>query len=125
MNTNHIFTFEKLRVWQDSRMWVKSIYKITKLFPSEEKFGLISQLQRASISVPTNLAEGSARMSTKDQARFTQMAYSSLLESLNLLILAFDQGYLTENDLSHQRTTIQLIAAQLNALYDAQFNRLK
>ncbi len=90
MENDRTFAFEKLRVWQDARSWVKSVYTITRLFPNAEKFGMTSQLNRAAFSVPTNIAEGSGQKSSKDQAHFTQLAYSSLLETLNLLILAFD-----------------------------------
>ena len=125
MNNNHLFTFEKLCVWQDARNWVKSIYQLTSLFPAAEKFGMQGQLKRAAVSVPTNLAEGSARTSKKDQAHFTQIAYSSLLESLNLLILSFDQGYITETDLLSQRHEIQMITVKLNALYRSQRRQSK
>ncbi|MFZ4115936.1 MAG: four helix bundle protein [Chthoniobacterales bacterium] len=90
MDQDSLFTFEKLRVWQDARSWVKSVYTITRLFLNAEKFGMTSQLNRAAISVPKNITEGSSRKSSKDQAHFTQLAYSSLLETLNLLILVFD-----------------------------------
>ncbi|MBX9742989.1 MAG: four helix bundle protein [Chthoniobacterales bacterium] len=120
MSNQRIFGFEKLNVWQEARKWVKSIYDITRLFPETEKFGLISQLRRASISVPTNIAEGSARKSSKDQAHFSQLAYSSLLESLNLLILSFDLEYLSESELISQRDIIQSLTAQLYDLYFAQ-----
>lgn len=67
----HTFSFEKLTVWVDSKELVKMIYSITKQFPDEEKFGLISQLRRASISIASNLAEGTSRMTNKDKAHFT------------------------------------------------------
>lgn len=120
-----LFTFEKLRVWQEARIWVKAIYNITSSFPNKESFGLIAQLNRAAVSVPTNIAEGSARKSHKDQAHFSNIAYSSLLESLNLLIIAFDQGYLSESELSFQRKTIKSIATQLSALHSSQEQRAK
>jgi len=119
------FGFEKLRVWQDARKWVKSIYDITKSFPVSEKFGLISQLNRAAVSVPTNIAEGSGRKSAKDQARFTHLAYSSLLESLNILILAYDQEYLSESDLHLQREQINSMSTQLKGLHFSQSVRSK
>ncbi len=68
------FPFEKLGVWQDARQLVKNVYGLTKSFPVDEKFGLISQVNRAAISVASNLAEGSGRTSFKDQAHFSQMA---------------------------------------------------
>ena len=56
---SHLFPFEKLRVWQEARGWVKGIYEMTRRFPDSERFGMVSQLNRAAVSVPTNLAEGS------------------------------------------------------------------
>jgi len=64
------FSFEKLEVWQDAKELTHQIYKVTKNYPDDEKFGLVSQLRRAMISVTSNIAEGSSRMSPKDQAHF-------------------------------------------------------
>ena len=75
----HTYSFEKLEVWKEARELVVWIYSITKEYPSEEKFGLVTQLRRAAVSVVSNLAEGSSRKSAKDQAHFSQIAYSSLL----------------------------------------------
>ena len=117
---SHLFPFEKLRVWQEARGWVKTIYTLTRHFRDSERFGLISQLNRAVVSVPTNLAEGSARISKKDQAHFTHLAYSSLMECMNLLMLANDLQFLAENELQAQRTAIASLSAQLNALHQSQ-----
>lgn len=126
MNTDsHLFPFEKLRVWQEARGWVKSIYAITKQFPADERFGMTSQLNRAAVSVPTNLAEGSARISKKDQAHFTHRAYSSLMECMNLFMLASDQQIFGESGLVAQRKAIASLSAQLNALYDSQIRQAK
>lgn len=75
------FPFEKLDVWQEASSFVKRVYMMTRAFPAEEKFGLASQLNRAAVSVASNLAEGSCRVSFKDQAHFSQLAYSSLMEA--------------------------------------------
>lgn len=125
MHENHIFPFEKLRVWQESRTWVKTIYEISRSFPEYERFGMISQLNRAAVSVPTNLAEGSARTSKKDQSHFTQLAYSSLMECMNLMILACDQGYISEFVLQFQRSSTAALSAQLNALHKSQLEQAK
>jgi len=77
------FSFEKLVVWQKSKDLSIHIYRITSSFPKEEKFGLISQLRRCAVSIASNLAEGSGRNSSKDKARFSEIAYGSLLELLN------------------------------------------
>jgi four helix bundle protein len=71
------FSFEKLNVFIDSKEAIKSIYNITKLFPDEEKFGLTNQLRRASISVASNLAEGTSGQTNKDKAHFSTLSFSS------------------------------------------------
>ena len=84
----HQFSFEKLTAWTDSKELVTCIYTITQQFPDEEKFGLTSQLRRASVSVASSIAEESLRNTHKDKAYFTSMSYSSLMEVLNQLIIA-------------------------------------
>jgi len=125
ISNNHTFPFEKLRVWQESRVWLKSIYELTSRFPGTEKFGLTSQLKRAAVSIPTNLAEGCERISKKDQTHFTHIAYSSLMECMNLLILAGDQRFLEEDGLKSQRSAILGLSVQLNALHQSQIERSK
>ncbi len=71
------FSFEKLNVWQKSRKLSLVIYEVTKSFPDDERFGLISQMRRCIISESSNIAEGSGRDSPKDSARFTEIAYGS------------------------------------------------
>jgi len=63
------FYFEKLDVWQNSREFVKQIYEVTKFFPEEEKYGLTSQIRRASLSISANISEGTSRNTEKDKAR--------------------------------------------------------
>ncbi len=112
----HVYAFEKLQVWQDARNFTVFIYKLTADFPSEEKFGLVSQVRRACISIASNIAEGSARKSAKDQANFYQMAYSSALEVLNQLIISSDLKFLSDDDLIVCREKIESISIKLNAL---------
>ena len=83
----YTYYFEKLEVWKLSKDLVKEVYLITNNFPNEEKFNIVSQIRRAVISIPTNLSEGSSRSTRKDQANFTTISFSSLMEVLNLLIL--------------------------------------
>jgi four helix bundle protein len=91
-----IFSYEKLNVWQKARELSVKIYKSTKDFSSEEKFGLTSQMRRAAVSISSNIAEGTGRHSFKDKARFTEIAYSSALELLNQLILSKDLEFLSD-----------------------------
>ena len=92
-----IFSFEKLIAWQKARELALEIFKVTKLFPKEELFGMTSQMRRCSVSIASNLAEGSGRTSMKDKARFSEIAYSSSLELLNQFILSTDFEYINEN----------------------------
>ncbi|MDP2365914.1 MAG: four helix bundle protein [Ignavibacteria bacterium] len=117
------FAFEKLRVWQNSRELVGFIYKITNTFPKEERYCLVDQIRRGVISVASNLAEGSSRISSKDQAHFTNMAYSSLMEVLNQLYLSMDLGYITEDEFSKLKIKITELSNQLNSLRKSQLNK--
>ena len=118
------YSFEKLDTWVDARSLVKWIYQHTANFPPEEKFGLVSQLRRASISVVSNLAEGSARVSAKDQANFSQIAYSSLIEILNQLIISTDLNFISQEILNEGRIKIDAIANKISALRKSQINRI-
>ena len=112
----YTFSFERLEVWKRSRLLTKNIYYQTREFPDSEKFGIVSQLRRAAISVCSNIAEGSSRKSKKDQSHFYNLAYSSLMESLNQLIISNDLEYLETNVLSELRSEIHTISIMLNGL---------
>lgn len=100
----HTYSFEKLKAWKESRKLVRQIYQLTKTLPDSEKFGLMSQMRRAAISVSSNLAEDSGRATLNDQKHFYRMAYSSLLEILNQLILALDLAYISKEDYESSRS---------------------
>lgn len=89
--------FTDLKVWQRSHALVLAIYRATASFPSDERFGITSQLRRAAVSVPTNIAEGSKRQGRLDYARFLNIAEGSLGETQYLLMLARDLGYLPQD----------------------------
>lgn len=93
-----INTFTKLIAWQKSHLIVLEIYKLTKSFPTEEKFGLTDQIRRASVSVTSNIAEGFGRKSSKDKSYFYTMSKGSLFEIQNQLIIAKDLNYIEEKD---------------------------
>ena len=86
-----------LEVWKKSMELVSEIYKITCEFPEEEKFGLINQIRRAAISVPSNIAEGSARNSDKENLRFIDIACGSLAELETQLLISVQLGYCEMN----------------------------
>ena len=117
------YSFEKLEVWVESKNFSKSIYLVTSKFPDNEKYGLISQLRRASISICSNIAEGSARNSFKDKAHFTTMAFSSAVEVLNQLIISFEIDFISENEYFKLRGDLESITNKLNALRTYQVNK--
>ncbi|WP_127844994.1 four helix bundle protein [Psychroflexus aestuariivivens] len=119
------FSFENLEVWNDVKLLTKDIYIMTKSFPDEEKYGLVSQVRRAVISVSSNIAEGSARNSAKDQAHFYQIAFSSLMEVLSQLIISVELEFINNNQLKLHREKISDIAYKLNALRSAALKRTK
>jgi len=85
-----------LQVWHLAKDLVKEVYRVTKGFPAGEKFGLVSQINRAVISAASNIAEGSGRTSRKDQAHFTQLAYGSLMEVACQMEISFELGFILE-----------------------------
>ncbi len=114
------YSFEKLLVWQKSKKLAVAIYKITRAFPKEELFGMTSQMRRCSVSIASNIAEGSGRHSAKDKARFTEIAYSSTLELLNQTIISLELEYITEENYNIIRKEIEEATYMLDALYKAQ-----
>ncbi len=117
------FSFEKLEVWQLSKGFIKAIYKITKEFPSNEKYGLVSQINRASVSVASNLAEGTSRASYRDQAHFSHLAYSSLMEVMCQLIIAKDLKMINEDNYQKLRNIAEEISNKINSLRNYQLNQ--
>lgn len=93
-------SFRDLIVWQKSHQLVIGIYTETKSFPSEEKFGLISQIRRAAVSIPANIAEGFVKRGIKDKSNYYNIAQGSLEEVKYYLILSKDLGYLKDNTLT-------------------------
>jgi four helix bundle protein len=120
-----VYSFENLDVWKDSRKFAVKIYKLTQKFPIEERYGLISQMRRAGISISSNIAEGSSRISLKDQARFSEIAFGSLMELLNQSILCFDLLLFSEAVLIDIRLDIDQIGFKLDRLKKSQLNRYK
>jgi four helix bundle protein len=112
----YTFSFERLEVWTKSRFLTKKVYQLTQRFPDSEKFGISNQLRRAVISVCSNIAEGSSRKSKKDQAHFYNIAFSSLMETLNQLIISSDLDFLDSNELAALRNEIHTISLMLNNL---------
>ncbi|MCA9077615.1 MAG: four helix bundle protein [Planctomycetaceae bacterium] len=83
-----MFRFQKLDVWQRAIRLSNRVYELTKTFPNEERFGLTSQMRRTAVSIAANIAEGSGRVSDRDFARFLEIAYGSLMETLSHAVIA-------------------------------------
>jgi four helix bundle protein len=101
--------FKELIVWQKSRMLVKQIYLLTQKFPVEERFGLVQQIRRAVISIPSNIAEGSGRGTNIDFSRFLDIARGSAFEVETQLILSSNLEYITQEDLEKTNKNLQEI----------------
>jgi four helix bundle protein len=107
-------THHDLNVWQKSIELVRSIYTLTRTYPDYEKYGLCSQMQRAAVSVPSNIAEGAARNHTKEFIQFLYVAYGSLSELETQLIISYDLEYVKDN--SEQIKQIDQIQKMLSGL---------
>lgn len=119
----YLFSFERLQAWKQARHFVTDIYSITDFFPKREWYGLVNQLRRAAVSVAANLAEGSSRTSLKDQARFTQYSFSSLMEVLSHLYIAGDLDYINDGVLKEMKNQIHTLSNMINALRKSQLKR--
>ena len=98
--------FKELQIWKRSRLFCSLIYKLTAQFPDSEKFGLVNQLRRASVSIPSNIAEGTSRKSNKDFARFLQIALGSAYEIETQLLIASDLGFVANKELKNTLTEL-------------------
>jgi four helix bundle protein len=114
------YSFEKLLVWQKSKTLTVNIYKLTNTFPKEELFGISNQMRRSSVSIVSNVAEGSGRQNAKEKARYTEIAYSSALELLSQLIISLDLEYIDQESYLGIRTQIEEITFMLDALRKSQ-----
>ena len=118
----NIYSFEKLEVYQLARKFKIEIKLMSHLFPKEERFDLTSQINRSSASISANLAEGSGRSSNFDQAHFTNMSFSTGLETIDHLNTALDMQYINEEKYTEIRIKLDAILNKLNALYKFQIN---
>lgn len=107
--------FNQLKVWEKAHTLVLKIYKTTKSFPEDEKFGLTSQLRRAAASIPTNISEGCGRNGDKELARFLSIAAGSASEVEYQLLLAYDLAYIKKETYSGYHSEINEIKRMLNS----------
>jgi len=112
-------SYRELQVWRLSMQLTKDVYAVTKNFPSDERFGLISQLRRAAVSIPSNIAEGQARYSQREFLRFLSNARGSLAEVETQLLLSTELGYVPESEMQKLTRKTAEVGWLLNGLYSA------
>ena len=111
-----IENWQDLKVWQLAHQLTLQIYKVTKRFPQEERFGLTSQLRRAAVSIPTNIAEGKGRGYLKEYVQFLFVARGSAEEVKYLILLSYDLEYLSEDIYAKPREDYNQVGRMLNGL---------
>ncbi|MCY7350158.1 MAG: four helix bundle protein [Cytophagaceae bacterium] len=109
-------TYSDLDVWKLSRTLVRDVYELTRAFPKEELYGLTSQMRRCAVSIPSNIAEGSGRNSSKDSLQFFFIARGSAYELETQLYLAFDQLYFDDLRLNTLLDMVSKVKQMLNGL---------
>jgi four helix bundle protein len=114
----------KLEVWIEARKLVNLLYDSSKLFPKEELFGLTNQMRRAAVSIPSNIAEGCGRQTSKDTVNFLHISRGSLYELETQYYLAFDQKYIDENNFNIAFGQIQICKKLLNGFINYYKNKI-
>jgi four helix bundle protein len=113
------YDFEELNVYQDAIALAEEIYKLTKDFPKEEQYGLVSQIRRAAMSVALNIAEGKGRYYTKVYVQFLYQARGSLYETIALIKMSLRLGHLSEENMLKLMEKVDVTAGRLNNLIRA------
>ena len=108
-------SFKDLIVWQKAHQFILNVYKNTAAYPAHERFGLVSQFQRAAVSIPANIVEGFKKMGRADKLRFLNIAQGSLEECRYYILLSKDLNYITENSYIQLTGSIEEVSKLLNA----------
>lgn len=108
-------SYEDLVVWQKSKNLAVDIYRVTESFPKEELYGLTSQLRRAGVSIPSNIAEGFSR-SSKEKIQFLRVAHGSGAEVMTQLVIAWELGYVAKEEHADLRKKADEVMRILNAV---------
>lgn len=111
-----LFSFEGLKVWQEARLLTKLVYQFTLRLPDYEKYALGNQIRRAMISVTSNIAEGSARFSYKEKIHFLEIAYGSLAEVYNQLVVDSDLDYFSFEEIESLKPAFEFVAKLIRGL---------
>tara|TARA_R110002049_G_scaffold21057_5_gene77538 strand:- start:5254 stop:5610 length:357 start_codon:yes stop_codon:yes gene_type:complete len=112
-------SFRKLEIWKNGIELVKQVYLLSENLPSEEKFGLRSQITRASVSIPSNIAEGCSRNSDVEFKRFLEIAMGSLFEVETQLIISQELGFIPENELKYIFEFLNKEGKMINSLINS------
>src|SRR3990170_2434220 len=115
--------YKELKVWQKSYQLCLDVYKITKSFPKEERYGLISQIRRAAVSVPSNIAEGYGRKTTPEYIHALYMAYGSCCELDTQIQLSGDLGYIKTEQIEELKESTREVERMLKALIKSLENK--
>ena len=119
------FSYRKLNVYQLSKKLVTDIYKLIGTFPNTETYALSDQLRRAAISIPSNIAEGTAKASPKEQFHFLEIAYGSLMEIMCQLEISYDLGYINQVQLRQSEDEIVMIYKMLSSMQSTLKSRIQ
>lgn len=111
-----LFSFEGLKVWQEARLLTKLVYQFTLRLPDYEKYALGNQIRRAMISVTSNIAEESARFSYKEKIHFLEIAYGSLAEVYNQLVVGSDLDYFSFEEIESLKPAFEFVAKLIRGL---------
>ncbi|OSY88051.1 30S ribosomal protein S23 [Tenacibaculum holothuriorum] len=107
--------FKKLKIWTESMKLVSDSYKLTKTFPEFEKFGLVSQMNRCAVSIPSNIAEGSSKSTDKHFSKYLEDSLGSAFEWETQLIIAFNENYLSEKSFNELEQKIKSIQKMISS----------
>ncbi len=116
MNNEKIKSFTDLNSWKEAHKLCLGIYSLTRSFPTEEKYGIVSQMRRAAVSMTSNIAEGFSRRSYADKSHFYSMALGSNTELQNQILIARDLGYMTHSDYNELVNQFVVVNKLLNGL---------
>ena len=124
MRSEVTYSFENVIAWQKAHIFVLYVYKITRHFPEDERFGLTSQFRRAAVSIEANIAEGYQKLSKADKLRFFNIAQGSLEECRDYHILSRDLGYLQSEEFEALHQSIEVTSKFLNSYCKAIVNNV-
>lgn len=115
-DTKKIHTFKDLGAWREAHALVLEVYAITRKFPKEELFGIVSQMRRAAVSITSNIAEGFGRISYKEKSQFYSIAQGSLAELESQILVAKDLGYLSISEALKVEAQVAVVSRVLGGL---------